>query len=340
MASSRELLISQLTVRNSSRDVPAQGLDDRVFELGGRSFSVYAERRRVHCVPVDDVLLMATQDEWDHELEVNRLLNSFLGETTVLVPNFPPPNLKQDEALSVLDCGCGSGAWIDSFLQEYEEAEVTGVDLFLNGQSESTEDSEDEWFKERWDLNISFRLIKKQTALKRDRFHLINSRLLTGGIYEVRWDGYLAELHQMLRRGGWLQMVEIELPPQSGVGNALGAPSSLGQWWDHYRAAMTRVDSRVRKNLTIGQELRVKLRSAGFGSVNVESKAFPVGAWHPDFDEDLGKDMLPVMEHMLDSLGIWPFRRFSQLTAEQCDALITRAKAELRDPAKKWFLKV
>lgn len=60
-------------------------------------------------------------------------------------------------------------------------------------------------------MNARFPDDRGSDRLRRETFDLINSRLLAEGINSERWPSFVRELKQMLKPGGWLQMVELQL---------------------------------------------------------------------------------------------------------------------------------
>lgn len=199
----------------------------------------------------------------------------------VVVPpiRFPPSGVDEP---AVLDCGFGKGAWIDDLLSEYEDAVVTGVDMFLGrgNEDDDEEDEEDddgtggvqEFERKRWNLNASFRDDRSDTRLQPGSFDLINSRLLIGGINGNRWATYVADLKRLLKPGGWLQMVEQYPSIQSDNGMAV---PYLQRWWQLYSAALVQMN----KNPHIARGLRNLMESQGFENIRERRERLPIGNW-------------------------------------------------------------
>ncbi|KAK0775565.1 hypothetical protein LTR59_001137 [Friedmanniomyces endolithicus] len=213
-----------------------QPLDDRRHTFGGRRFSLFSLQNNTYCIPVDE----AEEERCD---ELHKIIRQVCGNRIVLVPpgQFPPPGV--DEPL-VLDCGFGNGAWIDDLLgvREYEDCKVAGVDIYLGSRDDDEDDDGDdddeeeddglqEFEKKRWNLNAPFRTDTSTSRLRREQFDLINSRFLAEGINTNRWRSYIRELKELLKPGGWLQMVELELVFQSDNGRlAPNASEPLHVW--------------------------------------------------------------------------------------------------------------
>lgn len=178
---------------------------------------------------------------------------------------------------------------------------MTGVDIFLGRRPDDDNDDDDdnsngnngveavqEFVKKRWNLNARFRDDSSEDRLRPETFDLINSRLLAEGINADRWQSYVRELKQMLKPGGWLQMVELQLLFQDSTGQ-LGDDSNLTRWWQWYSYTL----GRMGKNPRIGRELSQHLTDAGFENVRNHILDLPIGDWKP------GMRHIPI--HLLHS---------------------------------------
>lgn len=86
----------------------------------------------------------------------------------------------------------------------------------------------------------------------------------------------MLDLTRSLTPGGWLQMVEIQLPFQDFSGR-LPDGSALRRWWDRYRWCMERLN----RNVMIGRELDGLVRAQGLVNVVWESRDIRIGEWDP-----------------------------------------------------------
>ena len=111
--------------------------------------------------------------------------------------------------------------------------------------------------------------------MKPETFDLVNSRLLAEGINADRWPSYIKELRQVLKRGGWLQMVEVQLHFQSSTGR-LSDNSNLTRWWQWYTHGMQLMN----KNARIARDLGGLLTAEGFENVRSLSLDLPIGGWN------------------------------------------------------------
>jgi hypothetical protein len=109
---------------------------------------------------------------------------------------------------------------------------------------------------------------------------MINSRFLAEGINANRWSSYIRELRQVLIRGGWLQLMELQLHVQSSSGQ-LPDTSCLTRWWNLYSDAM----SRMSKDPRIGRRLGRLLSEEGFEEVQQGTRLIPIGDWHQGWSD-------------------------------------------------------
>lgn len=169
---------------------------------------------------------------------------------------------------------------------EAEYGKITAVDICF-GRKVNHHDNEElevyggddrgvqQYSKKRWNLNMPFRSDRSEDRLRPETFDLINSRFLVDGIDASRWQSYIRDLRQVLKKGAWAQMVEIIPHVQSNNGR-LSDDSNLTTWWLSY----SRILSQMGKNVRIPRELERLLADEGFLPVRCQTYDLPVGTWH------------------------------------------------------------
>jgi hypothetical protein len=291
--------------------------NDRTYVFDGRTFALFSLQSDTYCIPVDEVRIVAsrvdvvrtaeTYQKTEEERcdELHSILRRCLGDEIVMAPiPFPPPGVDMPK---VLECGFGKGPWIDDLLGRHDcdvcrpvgkmpwtcwqVVKVTGVDLFLGDDDEDDDDDDgenshnnhfEEYERKRWNMNAPFRDAHSSSRLRIEYFHLINSRFLADGINADRWSSYIRELKAMLRRGGWLQMMELELRFQSDNGRlAPNIHEPLYAWSQRYRNSMQQRN----KDPRIGQRLESYMQAAGFADVNYQAVRLEVGGWNSNASE-------------------------------------------------------
>lgn len=130
----------------------------------------------------------------------------------------------------------------------------------------------EEFVKVRWNLNVSLMIPPVRDMVKRD-FNLINSRFLVDGINARRWTPLINEYKDLLTKGGWLQMAELEWTFNSENGHAL---PNLAAWSDAYSQALRRMG----KEPNVAGSLENLVRSnGGFEQVRGEVHRIRLGGW-------------------------------------------------------------
>jgi hypothetical protein len=122
---------------------------------------------------------------------------------------------------------------------------------------------------EFWDLNQPL-----TSTYRSNSFDLIHSRCVGPGIKKGRWSSYIRDLARLLKRGGWVQMVEYYYNIQSDTGR-LTDNHAMYKWGVTYRATMELIDRDPR----IGRTLAEKLRNAGLHDVHSRTYQIPIGPW-------------------------------------------------------------
>lgn len=158
-----------------------------------------------------------------------------------------------------------------------DKLQVTAVDIFFRPSVHALE-----FERLRWNLNARFSDDSSKRQLKPEVFYLVNSRFLIDGIDEHRWEPLIQEYKELLVKGGWLQMAEVQWTFHSLNNQAL---PNLARWSSAYYTALRLmgkkpdVATRQLESRTIPLETHV--RWAGFARVNGSIHDIPVGNWRP-----------------------------------------------------------
>ncbi|KAJ5599258.1 hypothetical protein N7450_000325 [Penicillium hetheringtonii] len=163
----------------------------------------------------------------------------------------------------VLDCGHGSASWAVEVAEQYPDCEVIGVDI---APHMSPDDVPDNLWLQVDDLNRNF-------TFPSNHFDLVQSRLLATGIHGARWPTYIRDIVRVLKRGGWVQMIELYFNVQSDNGS-ITDEHALRRWSTQYMRALE-----DKKDLRVGSRLRNMLTSAGLTEVDTKMIPLPLSAW-------------------------------------------------------------
>ena len=308
-------------------------------------------------------------------------MREVIGQSCVV----PMPRATGESEPTVLDCGAGSGRWIEQLLQEKDGyvdvspaiqqrvqyvldvavlttvAKATAVDICFDQRTPSDDDDDEdddgrdggvqEYGKKRWNLNQAFRTDRSEDRLRPETFDVIHSRFLADGIDASRWQAYVADLRQLLKKGGWVQMIEM-IPHIQSENGRLGDDSYLNTWWLSYSRVLTQMG----RNVRIGRDLERMLAHEGFERVGSRSYNIPIGTWDRSTwydaslvnslrtdqrsDRQLGRDNLDIVREMLVSVSMWPLVHHGRMPAAQYRSLIEGAIRELQDDSLKLYYRV
>ncbi|CAO3699569.1 unnamed protein product [Rhizopus stolonifer] len=104
------------------------------------------------------------------------------------------------KGVSVLDVGCGSGIWIMDMLSDYPNCEYYGCDMV---------DTTNKNLK----VNFQFQIgnILNGLPYADNTFDFVNMRLFVFALCEEQWPAVINELMRVVRQGGIMQIVEVDL---------------------------------------------------------------------------------------------------------------------------------
>ncbi|KAJ5334059.1 uncharacterized protein N7506_007842 [Penicillium brevicompactum] len=286
-----------------------------------REYQKYSLDHRTYFGPIDEEEAQRLEDQQQvfQRIFDNRLI-------------FPP--IHQLER--VLDCGHGSASWAVEVAEEYPECEVIGVDI---APHMSPEDVPNNLWLQVDDLNRRF-------TFPANHFDLVHSRLLATGINRSRWPSYLHDIVRcdpyqpgltqavlrVLKRGGWVQMVEIYFNVQSDNGS-LTDEHALRKWSIQYLRALE-----DRKDLRIGSKLRNLMTEAGFVEVDTKMIPLPLSAWSADPRmREIGGSNCDNIKQLLQSLALYPLTQRLHMSPEGFASLVSQAQQEAADPRLKAY---
>ncbi|KAH8691402.1 S-adenosyl-L-methionine-dependent methyltransferase [Talaromyces proteolyticus] len=231
---------------------------------------------------------------------------------------FPPINHPR----RILDCGCGGGNWAVEVAERYPSTQVIGVDISPHLQPL---DLPDNLWLQIDDLNRSFTFPSRH-------FDLVHSRLVASGINRSRWTSYIRDLVRVTKRGGWVQMIELNYNTQSDNGS-LTDQHALREWSRRYIRSLEDL-----KDLRIGSRLGSLMTAAGLVEVDTTMIQLPLSAWARDSrTRQIGASNRPNVHQLLESVALYPFTQRLHMPEEDFWDLISRARAEADDLSLKAY---
>ncbi|KAB2569820.1 Secondary metabolism regulator laeA [Lasiodiplodia theobromae] len=205
---------------------------------------------------------------------------------------------------SVLDVGCGTGAWTIAFADAHPDAHVIGTDLspvqpaFVPPNCEFLVDNaERDW------------------AFGGRKFDFIHC-----------WEN--------LAPGGWLELREITFPWRSVDGGQPVEESPLLRWSEDVRrgAARAGIDT------TACRSFETHLNALGFVNLRKEQPAWPLGTWpRGQMEKRLGKAALENLESGLQAISTAVFSRYLGMSRESIELSIMEAQRDMRNPTKHYY---
>jgi hypothetical protein len=230
--------------------------------------------------------------------------------------------------------------------------QVTGIDIFNRPSSELDEFCIDEFYKARWNLNISLEEAPDEYWLDAKNFNLVNSRFLMDGINTSRLESYFIECNKLLKPGGLLQAAEVQWTFHSRSRQAL---PNLTAWTTAYTDALTR----MQKDPAVAKDLERLVRWAGCAHVVQKVHDIPVrsprrGTYliHCDSerphtnqsaegdDNDEEDRVLDYVDGILESFALIPFTQTLHWSMERCMQVVQAAQAELRAPSAEIYFQL
>ncbi|KAI1572628.1 methyltransferase type 11 protein [Pyrenophora tritici-repentis] len=292
--------------------------DTERVDVHGRVFQRISLDDRIYFAPV------AIDDREESRLTAQHELMCEIFGDRLFSPRIPVADPR-----AILECGYGGGDWAVQCAEEFEDCEVTAIDIFPMPVTDQPDNLE----LIGYNLNDPLR---DPEVFQANQYDLIHSRFVFPGIKTARWARYIRDMRLLLRPGGWVQIVEY-IPIIQSHNGRLTDESAVRRWWQSYQAAMLRADRDPR----IGRRLGPLLLENRYRDVEVDVEQLHVGAWSPDpAKASLGRQSAGMVGDLLESLGVWPFTAELGWTAAQFDHLMGEVRQELGNTDLKLYIEM
>ncbi len=115
---------------------------------------------------------------------------------------------------NMLDVGCGTGTWGREMAQQFPQARVIGFDIDPSLPERAIEILGPSG---RFPTNFSFQVADalKPFPFADEEFDFVHARLISPFVPIARWPDVTREMMRVLRRGGLIELVELEQTPQT-----------------------------------------------------------------------------------------------------------------------------
>jgi ubiquinone/menaquinone biosynthesis C-methylase UbiE len=169
---------------------------------------------------------------------------------------------------AILDVACGTGIWCRELAQEFPGSQVTGFDVDSTPMEASRQRLGPSG---QFPANFHF---QEANALKPfpfddDSFDFTHARLLAGFLPIKQWPAVLAEMVRVTRPGGYIELVENELPssPSQAFNFLVGVSLQMLRKYGLYEGAGPHLTDLLRQaGLERVQQRRVVLGTGRFAS--------------------------------------------------------------------------
>jgi len=204
----------------------------------------------------------------------------------------------------ILDVGCGTGRWLVEMAQEFPQADLTGVDIKLPEEGTAL-----------FPPNCHFQEGNALDGLSFEdsSFGFVHQRLLIFAIPLLRWQQLVDELVRVTRRGGWVELIEVnpffqQMGPATERMLDLIVQTMLQRGFD----------------LAISQRMSTLLGTAGLKRVETKALLIPIGNWGGQLGTMALADILAIFQAMKPLIVVQ-----TQIAPEEFDRLTMQLKQEV-----------
>lgn len=216
----------------------------------GRSYVAAGGRR--HLADVPD--LLPKDDQEIHRLDFQHHLLRY-----TLRGNFAAPI---NQPTGILDVGCGTGRWAIEMAGLFPTANVIGLDIV---PPSTRTPGYNEHLPENF-LFVNGNVFDRMPFADAS-FDFVHMRLLFTAIPANRWSQVVGELIRVTRPGGWVELVEGNMPQNGGP-----AMEAINRW-------ISEISSRRGIDVRLGAQVGAFLQQAGLSGVVFRDIYLPIGRY-------------------------------------------------------------
>ncbi len=207
----------------------------------------------------------------------------------------------------ILDAASGTGRWAEDMKASLPEATITGIDVTTpltvreHGQPQA--------------YTFLQGNLLEPLPFPDASFDFVHMRLIYSAMPAPKWPEVVRELVRVTAPGGWIELVEANLPRDGGP-----ALTQIVNW-SSQGLALRGVD------VALGSKVGEYLRAAGVIGVTEQAAAIPIGANSDKVGQMLAMDVLTGF------LGAAPIiAQIFHIDQREIDETIRQAEAEIYDP--------
>ncbi|KAI7878174.1 S-adenosyl-L-methionine-dependent methyltransferase [Lichtheimia hyalospora FSU 10163] len=184
-----------------------------------------------------------------------------------------------EKGIMVLDAGCGPAAWTTEMAKDYPNSTFHGVDIAPRCSTVPPSN-----------CHFHTKNLVEEKPFPDESLDYIHQRLLVLGLLEKNWDKVIAQHMQMLKPGGWIELVEV---PFRVLKN--GGPKAT-----KIMNAVAKAGDDKGLNMDIPFQLEERLKKAG--AVNIKMRIGPTPINHGGEIGDLCWDDFYEAFHAMQGL--------------------------------------
>ena len=229
---------------------------------------------------------------------------------------------------SVLDVGCGSGAWTLDFASQFPLANVLGIDLTPPPKPAGTPNN---CRFEKADVEQEWLFVKNG-----EKFDFIYARMLANGMRD--WPKFFGRCFHHLQPGGWIEIPDVRVAGVSARDGSTADNSPAIQWFEMFRTTAEKNGLDPYAN----QRHTQRLGAAGFVNIKETPVEWLVGGQSGLTKKEryIGDVHLEVIHTLIDGVTETILQHEIDLDICELRELAARAKGDLVDNqrSRKFFL--
>ncbi len=206
----------------------------------------------------------------------------------------------------ILDVGCGTGRWVIEMAQEFPQAKLNGIDL-----------KRPEGATSHFPHNSHFHAgnVLNELPFEESFFDFVHQRLLIFAIPQARWQPLVNELVRVTRRGGWVELIEVNPTFQH-----------MGPATERILRLVVQATQQLGLDPAISQRIGTLLSTAGLKHVGTSTQLVPLGNWGGPLGAMAIEDILAIAQGMKS-----PVVAQTLTTPEEFDNLTMQMAEEVED---------
>ncbi|KAF8066918.1 S-adenosyl-L-methionine-dependent methyltransferase [Lyophyllum atratum] len=230
---------------------------------------------------------------------------------------------------TILDLGCGTGAWAMDMATDFPHCSVVGADVAPMDVGLAPENLR----IDVCDAN------KGLTIYKNNQFDLVNARMIAMGIKD--YPSLIGEISRTLKTGGFLQLQEWDFFVVDEQKTTIGSESWFGRWCAALRHGLAARSASI--NAAEGLDGMIKVQGT-FDAIHQHNVWMPIGPCFPK-DTAEGMRLNLVGEFMRENVKTFikngrTLIVGSGMSAEEYNTLALNATKEVQDVSIPMYLRL